>query len=436
MCVVALGCGATYPAAVAGANGDGVEIELLSGEKVTIALDDGEEPRRVQVAAANPRGEVVYEGVWLAELLGAAGVEEPAKIVSEVEQKFGSAEESATAAEEPLELVIVGDDGYRVVFSADEIWPASGDGGVLLADRKDGNQLGDAGPYQIVLPGAANEHRWVRRVVRIKIQKTDPRGRVYLVGIGPGDPGLVTDETRRIVQASDHVFCFDYLETETSRLTSDGDALEIVPFSVMGQENQQERRRLAAQVRRLVFAGQSVVFCAAGDPTIFCPWSWILDDLADLEPTVLPGISSFNSGSAALRQNLFRASGSVVLSDGRDLGGPDEDGRLSRTMVFFTHVVGLEQLVPRLLERYPAETPVAVVADAGHAGRQRVVAATLATIVDEVELAGGLPHLYLVFAGDSLEGLSDKHSHPPQGHPHSHSDGHNHGDGHWHSHDN
>jgi precorrin-4 methylase len=297
--------------------------------------------------------------------------------------------------------------------------------------------LGEAGPYQIVAPGAADEHRWVRQVARLAVRKREPRGRVHLVGIGPGDPGLVTVRATEIVAAADHVFCFDYLEQETARLVADADALEAVPFSLIRQENQRPRQQLMARVRRAVFAGESVAFCAAGDPMVFCPWTWILADLADLEPTVVPGISSFNAASAALGQDLFEAGGSVVLSDGRDLGTADDDGRLRRTMVFFTHTTSLEQLVSKLRERYPADTPVAVVADASQAGRQRVVAGTVATIVDKVERAGGLPHLYLVLAGDSLEGLNEKHEHAPHdhGHSHDHSHPHDHGDGHSHSHD-
>ena len=91
----------------------------------------------------------------------------------------------------------------------------------------------------------------------------------------------------------------------------------------------------------------------------------------------------------------------MLISAGEDLGTPDKDGRLKTTLVLFTHRAKLTELVPRLLGRYPADTPVAVVCEASYP-TQRVVWATLGTVLEKT--AGQrLPHLYLVYVGDGLK---------------------------------
>jgi len=243
-------------------------------------------------------------------------------------------------------------------------------------------------------------------------------GKVYLVGMGPGDAELVTFKAAKALKDTDYVFCFRYLKDEVARYAPPAKVTVASPLLMgrlcgrnpaelppeMRKELEQSKEELAhftAKVRSLVAAGKTVVFADAGDPTVYCPWSWITEEFADLQPTVVPGLSSFNAASAALEQSITRHSGSVLISAGDDLGTPDKDGRLKMTLVLFTHRAKLRELVPRLQARYPADTPVAVVCEASYP-TQRVVWATLGTVLEKT--AGQpLPHLYLVYAGDDLK---------------------------------
>lgn len=254
-------------------------------------------------------------------------------------------------------------------------------------------------------------------VAHVQARDARKQGTVHLVGMGPGDPDLVTFKAARVLKEADCVYCFDYLTAEVARFAP---ARKITVASPLlrgrfrveaGHDMPQQLRERASkselevarflpEVRRMIADGKKVAFADAGDPTMYCPWSWITEELADLNPTVVPGLSSFNAANAALGQSVTRNNGSIVISPGDNLGIPNEQGRLDQTLVLFTHRRKLAELLPQLQQRYPADTPLAIVGEASYE-RQQVVRATLGTI--EEKLAGReLPKLYLVYVGDVL----------------------------------
>ena len=129
--------------------------------------------------------------------------------------------------------------------------------------------------------------------------KTPLKSHVYLVGMGPGDAGLVTFKAAAVLQQADCVFCFDYLKNEVARYVP-RTKIEVAPPTLMGRfrgqdlktlspelrqrarQNEEELATFVPQVRRMVAAKKTVVFADAGDPTIYCPWSWVTDEFADL----------------------------------------------------------------------------------------------------------------------------------------------------------
>ena len=250
----------------------------------------------------------------------------------------------------------------------------------------------------------------------IRADAAPPAGKIYLVGMGPGDAELVTFKAARVLKQADCIFCFRYLRDEVARYAP-AEKIEIASPLLMGGTHTRagdlppdlrkdlEKRSAASaefvpRIRALLAAGKTVVFADAGDPTLYCPWSWITDEFADAGPVVVPGLSSFNAANAALRQGITREGGSVILSAGGELGEPDPQGRLKTMLVIFTHRAKLKEVVPRLLARYPADTPVAVVCEASYPS-ERTVYATLGTVLQDASLER-LPHLYLVYVGDGL----------------------------------
>ena len=249
-----------------------------------------------------------------------------------------------------------------------------------------------------------------------------PEGGVYLIGMGPGAPDLLTIKARNILKKADRVYCFDFLEHEVARFVG-SDALTVASPLLRGKHHMSdlgglegekrkralksiaESERFVRHVQKLVAQGKTVAIAAAGDPTIFCPWSWVMDELGGSNFSVVPGLSSFNAANAALEQSITTKGGAVLISSGQHLGTADENGRLAMPLVFFTHRTKIDQLIERLLDRYRPDTPLAIVAEASYAGEQ-VIHSTLGKITKMLETRQ-LPKLYLLYVGDALQKRPD-----------------------------
>jgi hypothetical protein len=96
-----------------------------------------------------------FTGVSLVDLLQAAGIE------------FGEKLRGKRASEVAL---VEAADGYRTVFSLLEIDPATTDKVVLVAEKKDGQPLGEKeGPLRLVVPDEKRPVRWERMVKTLRI---------------------------------------------------------------------------------------------------------------------------------------------------------------------------------------------------------------------------------------------------------------------------
>jgi hypothetical protein len=83
--------------------------------------------------------------------------------------KFGEAIRGKALA---VYLLIEAADGYQVVFTLPELDPAFTDLTFLLADRRDGQKMGEyEGQLRIVVPHEKRHARWVRRVVALSIRR-------------------------------------------------------------------------------------------------------------------------------------------------------------------------------------------------------------------------------------------------------------------------
>jgi precorrin-4/cobalt-precorrin-4 C11-methyltransferase len=366
-----------------------------------------------------------YEGVLLHELLRAAGVAftDPA-----------APDKKLPASLRTVYVLVEASDGYQVVFSIPEIHPGLGGREVLLANRVNGDPL-DAklAPYQVIVPGSDLHARWIRQVTRIMVQPATaaptstqrgfeklgpaPDGQVFLVGTGPGDPELMSVKAAQLLKRADIVFCYSWMKDEVAPFVRPGVVEVASPLLMGGQycgqnpddyqgelqdrvrETNEALGKLKTRIRAAVAEGKTVAFADNGDPTIFSPWGWVPDLLAEFRPVVIPGMSSFNAANAVLQRGLA-GQRSLILSSGSDLGRPDPQGRLSSTLVFFTQRVEIQKLLDQLRERYPADTPVAIVCDVSYPS-QKVLRGQLGTFAEVLDKEQ-LPLLYLLYVGDGL----------------------------------
>ena len=98
---------------------------------------------------------IVYEGVWISEVLTKAGV------------RLG---ESLRGAALASYVIASASDGYQVLFSLGELDPALADNQFLLADKADGKSLtGENGPFRLVIPKDKRAARSVRMLNRLEL---------------------------------------------------------------------------------------------------------------------------------------------------------------------------------------------------------------------------------------------------------------------------
>jgi precorrin-4 methylase len=233
------------------------------------------------------------------------------------------------------------------------------------------------------------------------------RGRLYLVSTGTGDPENITLRAVDVIRNSQVVFCPDYVRKQFPDILSGKefhDTSTLVHRTFMKKEGGREEalkeaRRISGIVRKAVAEGKTVSVVDGGDPTVYGPNMWFMEVFEDLDPEIVPGVSSFNAANAALKKGVTsgETTRSVVLTNGLDI----EKLAAARTsMVFFTMHVDVPKIVERLKPFYPPDTPVAVVDHAGFKGKEKVVRGTLGDIVEKTK--GEKLSLYLVYVGDFL----------------------------------
>ena len=183
-------------------------------------------------------------------------------------------------------------------------------------------------------------------------------GVFYGVGVGPGDPLLITLKAHHLIQSAD-VICYLSNQTGTSqardiaqhsiasRSTAATEVAVPMPMSTDRTAANTAYDLGAQHISRHINAGKSVVFLCEGDPLFFGSFSYLLERLSGLhECLVVPGISSVNGAAAALKQPLTLLQESFVVMSGRH-----SDAQLEQALISHDSVVIMKagRARPRIL---------------------------------------------------------------------------------------
>lgn len=239
------------------------------------------------------------------------------------------------------------------------------------------------------------------------LSDSDPVGRVWIVGAGPGDPELLTRKAHRLLGEAD-VIVYDRLVSREVLDLARRDArfVEVgkMPFGPSWKQDD-----INALIVAEAAAGQIVVRLKSGDPGIY---GRLDEEVAALDQAgiafeVVPGITAAVAGAAELGLSLTRRGRNKSL---RFLTGHDIDGFAEHdwrglaadgaTAAIYMGVRAARFIQGRLLMHgaSPA-TPVTVVENVSRADRTEI-AATLADLPDAMVAAGitGPAILYLGIA--------------------------------------
>lgn len=222
-------------------------------------------------------------------------------------------------------------------------------------------------------------------------------GRVWLVGGGPGDTGLITARGRTVLAQAD-VVIIDRLGPRAllHELAPDVEVIDVGKTSGNHPVPQHEINALLIQH---ALAGRDVVRLKGGDPYVLGRGGeeLVACRTAGIEVEVVPGVTSAVSVPAAAGIPVTHrgvARGFSVLT-GHD-GAADVPGGADHTLVLLMGVTHLADTAEALVtEDRPADTPAAVVED-GYGARQRVTVGTLATIADRAAEAAVRPPAVIV----------------------------------------
>jgi uroporphyrinogen III methyltransferase/synthase len=230
-------------------------------------------------------------------------------------------------------------------------------------------------------------------------------GTVYLVGAGPGDPGLMTVRGLTCLRQAAAVI-YDYLANPVLLSEAPADAARIYVGKSKGRHcvPQEEINALLAEHAR---AGRIVVRLKGGDPFIFGRGGEEAGFLAEagipfeVVPGVTAGLAAAAYAGIPLTHRDYTTSLAMVtghLTSERDLDHVDWS-RLARgvgTLVIYMGISNLGEIATRLIGHGRApETPVALIRWAT-TPRQETLTGTLADIAAKVVAANFQPPAVIV----------------------------------------
>ncbi|MBI2119866.1 MAG: precorrin-3B C(17)-methyltransferase [Elusimicrobia bacterium] len=185
-------------------------------------------------------------------------------------------------------------------------------------------------------------------------------GTLYGIGVGPGDPDLLTVKATKILNKVTHIFY------PSSSGTDESMALNIIepylqknsefhtlffPMTKDKQELETHWNKNADSVAKIVSKGEDAVFVTLGDPMIYSTYFYLLKTLKTRCPQIswetIPGISSYQSAASLIDSAISEGKDRVALIPvNRDASNIEDALDQYETIVLFK--VGSK--LPKVLE--------------------------------------------------------------------------------------
>ena len=225
----------------------------------------------------------------------------------------------------------------------------------------------------------------------------EPRGRVYLVGAGPGDPKLITLRGAELIARADVIVNDRLASPRLLKLAKPG--AEVVYVGKVSREHTLPQDKIIDVLIDLAKQGKTVVRLKGGDPFVFGRGGEEAEALAKagVEFEIVPGISSSIAAAAyaGIPVTHRGLSASLGIVTGHEAPGKAESDikwdRIATGMDTIVLLMGVEHL-PGIVEALvangrPSDTPVALVQWGTHP-IQKTASGTLSDIVQRVAEAG------------------------------------------------
>jgi precorrin-2/cobalt-factor-2 C20-methyltransferase len=153
-----------------------------------------------------------------------------------------------------------------------------------------------------------------------------PYGKFYGIGVGPGDPELLTLKAKRVLEEIDVLFIpRSRSEKRSLALSIVSGAISkewqfidlILPMTRDKEELHQHWQEAAEQVIATLQNGKDGGFITLGDPTLYSTFTYLLKYVKKIAPEIeveiIPGISAVTSISAWLQEALVEGEESLLI---------------------------------------------------------------------------------------------------------------------------
>jgi len=233
------------------------------------------------------------------------------------------------------------------------------------------------------------------------------KGKVYLVGAGPGSPDLLTIRALKVLGDAD-VVLYDQLAGGVRDLLPKG--AELIDCGKSGSRHTLEQDEIERTMVEKALGGKKVVRLKGGDPFLFGRGGEELEALRDagIPVELVPGVTSAIAvpGCVGIPVTHRSFASEVVVLTGHEDPGKEESSldwdllaKFQGTIVILMGVKNLSSIATRLVARgKDPETPVAII-ERGLDEGQRVTTGPLGEIGEIGKKAGVRPPAVIVIGG-------------------------------------
>jgi precorrin-2/cobalt-factor-2 C20-methyltransferase len=153
-------------------------------------------------------------------------------------------------------------------------------------------------------------------------------GTLYGIGVGPGDPELITLKALKVLQRVPHIFASCSSKNNYSlalgivRSHLNGAGIEHLPFPMTKDPGalQEAWDQNARRVLAVLQEGTDAAFVTLGDPLTYSTFGYLLKTLKRFSPEVriitIPGITSYSAAAALTQIPLAEGEESFYLVSG------------------------------------------------------------------------------------------------------------------------
>lgn len=228
-----------------------------------------------------------------------------------------------------------------------------------------------------------------------RMKKNFRRGKVWLVGAGPGDGGLFTLKGAEVLSRADVVVYDSLVGPAVLAMIPSG--AEMIDVGKKAGHHPVPQERINEILLEKAIEGKQVVRLKGGDPFLFGRGGEELELLSErgIRFEIVPGVTSaiavpaYNGIPVTHRDHT--SSVHIITGhtkkDNQDATDYHALVRLDGTLVFLMGVSAMERICRGLLDGGMEPSMPAAVLEKGTTSKQRRVVATLATLVEEAKKA-------------------------------------------------